>query len=181
MSKLCNIPINTESNHPLRLTVYNSEFSSPALSWGLPETVVAGRLWDGASPVTCHRLQVIPCACQLGLPYHSYSVLVMDCQETFSVTFLSTFSLWACAHEWAEGPTPSVPSPHMGLSDGTGWTDPPSWLLAGITSGLERKFPKVDVNPRSNEVRAVDSLNILFFFGSLFLEAGIYHSFVVLK
>lgn len=43
---------------------------------------------------------------------------------------------------------------------------------SGITSVSEGKFQKVDANPRSNEVRALNSLNILFFFGSFFFFFG---------
>lgn len=64
---------------------------------------------------------------------------------------------------------PLSPSPHRDLSDeaGTGWTDQQFWLLSsGITSVFGRKFQKVDANPRSNAVRALNSLNVPFFFGS---------------
>lgn len=58
----------------------------------------------------------------------------------------------------------------MDLSDeaGTGSTDQQFWLLSsGITSVSGRKFQKVDANPRSNAVRALNSLNVPLFFGSL--------------
>lgn len=66
---------------------------------------------------------------------------------------------------------PSQPHNHIQiyLSDETwtGGTDQQFWLLSGTYRSIERKYQKVDANPRSDEVRAQTSLNISFFFGSL--------------
>lgn len=150
----------------VHISAYNKEYSNPALKWGLQKTV-GGRVaavWDRTLPCSCEiRGKSLSCSCLLQAPYCSPSIP----NHYTSWRDSQGLSFFSLSHPSVSYRTSPLSPTTYGL-EGWDWDRLNRPVILATVGHLQVSLQesirkKVDANPRSNEVRALNFLNIPFF------------------